>query len=77
MARSRNFLAELLVGTTPSPAGTDLAFAHSLGTPPRGFIICRRGAPTNFYNGSAAWTASTFTIRADTVGTPFLVLVFG
>jgi hypothetical protein len=48
--------------------GADNVVNHGLGRVPVGYIVVSRSGDVSFWDGVAAWTTSTLTIRASMAG---------
>lgn len=55
-------------------ANSDTTAIHGLGFVPNGYITYGLTASMTVYDGSAAWTSSTITLRSSAVGTARLMV---
>ncbi len=57
------------VSATFSVANTDTALVHGLGRVPTGYIVSRRSASMNVYDGATAWTSNVIYLKSSATGT--------
>lgn len=73
--QSRNIECSTAHGTTPGTVNTDFTIQHTLGRVP----VTIAGQDTNngglLYRGSAAWTATTATLRCTTATAAYNVIL--
>jgi hypothetical protein len=67
---------KIVTATFNATPGTALSVTHSLGYVPRGYISLNRSIAGNTYDGGAAWTATTISLKDSGISTVATFLVF-
>jgi len=59
--------------TTPTPADTNFTVVHNLGRLPVGYIVVKKSAACDVYDGSVAATETEMTLKATVAGVTVLL----
>ena len=63
-------------GTSPSPAGTEVAITHGKGKALANRVLLRCGAAMTVYDGTTANTVNTSYVRFDVASTSYTLMLF-